>query len=75
MDRVLFRLLSEVTVERFDAAGECGAQSTEVVLPTEDGRERRLRCVARAGSAQPSSLPGSFTRGSWLRSFVSDGGD
>jgi hypothetical protein len=31
-------------------------QSTDVVLPTEDGRELRLRCVVRPGAAQAALL-------------------
>jgi hypothetical protein len=33
-------------------------QSTEIVLPTEDGRELRLRCVVRPDAAQAASLDG-----------------
>ena len=31
-------------------------QSTDVVLPTEDGRELRLRCVVRPDAAQAALL-------------------
>jgi hypothetical protein len=31
-------------------------QSTDVVLPTEDGRELRLRCVVRPDAAQATLL-------------------
>ena len=31
-------------------------QSTDVVLPTEDGRELRLRCIVRPDAAQAALL-------------------